>query len=103
MRKWFLGEEFSELWVMLPHLAIRNRGQQTLTGGHSHQSVSPDDFVLSLLGSIRWGVHTHVGAPQQYCTALSRLERLDIQRMFELTKMNMLQMGEVGNHEDLYC
>ncbi|KAJ7199091.1 hypothetical protein C8J57DRAFT_1035221, partial [Mycena rebaudengoi] len=33
-------------------------------------------------------------APQQYCTALSRLERLDIQRMFELTKMNMLQMGE---------
>ncbi|KAJ7254195.1 hypothetical protein C8J57DRAFT_1236921 [Mycena rebaudengoi] len=26
VRKWFLGEEFGGLWVMLPHLAIRNGG-----------------------------------------------------------------------------
>ncbi|KAJ7281691.1 hypothetical protein C8J57DRAFT_1219528 [Mycena rebaudengoi] len=34
VRKWFLGEEFGGLWVMLPHLAIRNGEIQSLLGSN---------------------------------------------------------------------
>ncbi|KAJ7247713.1 hypothetical protein C8J57DRAFT_1240654 [Mycena rebaudengoi] len=33
VRKWFLGEEFGGLWVMLPHLAIRNGA---FAGAYTH-------------------------------------------------------------------
>ncbi|KAJ7222792.1 hypothetical protein C8J57DRAFT_1440271 [Mycena rebaudengoi] len=46
-----------------------------------------------LLTSDEWAAAAYLVSTKRYRTALSRLERLVIQRMFELTKMNMSQTG----------
>ncbi|KAJ7257434.1 hypothetical protein C8J57DRAFT_1235150 [Mycena rebaudengoi] len=43
--------------------------------------------------SDEWAAAAYLVSTKRYHTALSRLERLVIQRMFELTKMNMSQTG----------
>ncbi|KAJ7251888.1 hypothetical protein C8J57DRAFT_1437455 [Mycena rebaudengoi] len=43
--------------------------------------------------SDEWAAAAYLVSTKRYRTALSRLERLVIQRMFELTKMNMSQTG----------
>jgi hypothetical protein len=49
--------------------------------------------VRWLAGSQEWADAAHLVSTKRYRLALMKLEKLVVQRMFELTKMNMSQTG----------